>query len=411
MTFFQGRGSDPAIERVDAGFVNSIPSVSVTVTIPDRDLLAKLVSFPSISGGNDAELVDFVCDYLDRPGLSVERVPSSDGTRCNLLISAGSLRDDRNGLALCGHLDVVPADEPGWTSDPFTLVDRDGKLFARGACDMKASVAIAMNILVNASTRSLKHPLVGVFTFDEELGSLGAQQLVMATRSRLPLPLDCIIGEPTSLKPVRMHKGHLKLRITITGKAAHSGAPHLGINAIEPAGEIITQLTALRHEHAQFRNEQSERFREVPFPVLCVARIRGGEAINVIPERCEIDVGVRLMPGMQSADAIAEVQDIVSAVRGSAHVDLSIVNDNPPMLCERTPLVETLSAVANCTEDVGVSFASDAGVLQRDLGMRCVLFGPGTIDIAHRPDEFVPIAEFEQCSAIVAKLAHRWCEA
>src|SRR5690606_21706686 len=146
---------------------------------------------------------------------------------------------------------------------------------------------------------------VGLFTFDEELGSLGAQQFVKSMHDRAPLPTDCIIGEPTSLRPVRMHKGHLKLRITITGKAAHSGAPHLGVNAIEPAGELITMLAGMAQKFAEMRNGQSDCFASVPFPVLCVARIRGGEAINVIPDSCVIDIGIRLLPGMESSYGVA----------------------------------------------------------------------------------------------------------
>ena len=121
---------------------------------------------PSVSGGNDADLVAFVCDYLDAAGVAIERIPAGDGMRCNIIATAGAPRDDRKGLVLCGHLDVVPADEPEWSNDPFTLTERDGRLFGRGACDMKASVAIAMNQLVKAARRDLNHPLVGVFTFD-----------------------------------------------------------------------------------------------------------------------------------------------------------------------------------------------------------------------------------------------------
>lgn len=385
----------------------------VTVTLPDRDLLARLVAFPSVSGADhDDAIIEFVCNYLDWPGLSIELVPSADGTRRNVLITAGTLRDDRKGLILCGHLDVVPADEPNWSSDPFVLTERDGSLFGRGSCDMKPFVAMAMNQLVAASTRTLKRPLVGVFTFDEEVGAIGAQEFAKAMRSRPPLPLDCVIGEPTSLRAVRMHKGHLKLRVTITGKPAHSGSPHLGVNAIEAAGELVTKLTALAREFADFRNAQSEFFRSVPFPVLCTAKIHGGEAVNVVPERCVIDLGVRLLPGMRSEDAITKVNHIVRTIDHPARAELSIVNDNPPMLLEHgSELVSALRSLSGMSDDIGVSYATDGGPLQRDLGLRCVLFGPGTIEVAHRPDEHVPIAEFEDCSSIISKIVHRWCDA
>jgi len=383
----------------------------VTTTIPDRDLLARLVSFPSLSGPrHDHDIIEFVCSYLDRPGLQIERVPNADGTRCNIMVTAGALRDDRKGLVLCGHLDVMPADEPGWNSPPFVLTERDGKLFGRGASDMKPFVAMMMNQLAAAAVMPLKQPLVAVFTYDEEVGALGAQAFGKAMQLRSPLPFDCVIGEPTSLRAVRMHKGHLKIKIVIIGKPAHSGAPHLGINAIEAAGEIVSRLTELTQTYAGFRNEQSDCFSAVPFPVLCVARIRGGEAVNVVPERCEIDLGVRLLPGMQSEDAVASVQALVSATNHAARAEVSVVNDNPPMLLqEGSRLVTRLRELTGNTEDIGVSYASDGGPLQRDLGLHCVLFGPGTIEVAHRPNEHVPIAEFEKCAAIVTRLVHEWC--
>ena len=222
-------------------------------------------------------------------------------------MAAGPEDGDR-GLVLSGHMDVVPAESEGWNSDPFTLTRRDGSYVARGAADMKGFLALAINRLAAADIPRLRYQLVLLFTHDEETGTLGARRLVDEPGTIPPLPRAAIIGEPTSLHILRMHKGHLRLRLSLTGVPAHSGLPHLGVNAVEAAGRAIVGLSELRQALERERPSNAEHFAEVPYVTLNVARVAGGGAINVVPAECVLDLGVRLLPGMSADEMTARYE-------------------------------------------------------------------------------------------------------
>jgi acetylornithine deacetylase len=372
----------------------------------DRELLTRLVAHPTVCGRSNTDLVDFIAGCLEPAGVVVDRRDGPEPGRVNLVARVGPEPTGDAGLTLSGHLDVVPADEPDWTSDPFTLTERDGMLFGRGSCDMKGFIAVAVNAAIAAAERgSLRAPLCLVLTCDEELGAVGAQRLVRDWDDPRPLPRATVIGEPTSLQVVRMHKGHLKLRIIVEGVAAHSGSPHLGDNAVERAGAILAALTTWRAELAADRPANHEHFPAVPFTVLNIARVRGGHSINVIPDRCEIELGLRLLPG-QAPDAFREkVRTLAEAAGGR----VELINDNPPMAVPADASVHrALCGLVGQDKSLGVSFASDGGPL-RKLGLEPVLFGPGSIEDAHRPDEFVPIAELTRCRETIDLLVREMC--
>jgi acetylornithine deacetylase len=383
----------------------------VAVQISDKDLLRRLVSYDSTSTESNLPIGEFVCDYLDRPGIEVTRNHSADLSKLNVIARLGPEPDDeREGLVLCGHLDVVPATEPEWTSDPFRLEERDGCYFGRGTCDMKGFNAIAMNAFTAVDRRHMKRPLVAIFTFDEELGSLGAQRLAATWPEEQPLPRACVIGEPTSLRVVRMHKGHLTMRLRHTGQSAHSGSPHLGRNAIEPMGAVIAALSKLRAELAKRRPRTSKHFPEVPYVALNIATVSGGTARNVIPDECVVELGIRLLPGGKAETMAARVAKTVKTAAGEHEVEVEVLNDNPAMLVgEDAPIYRELCKLVEQDESVGVSYASDGGTLQRELGMDCVLYGPGTIEVAHRPDEFVPIDELQEARGTLEALIRQRC--
>ncbi len=377
--------------------------------LTDRDLLGRLVGFDSTSTSSNLPIADFVCDYLDRPGVTIVRQPGPDESKVNVVAIAGP-QESEGGLLLAGHLDVVPARESGWDSDPFRLTEIDGTYVGRGACDMKGSIALAMNIFAAADPESLNRPLALLLTYDEELGSLGAQHFASMWPDDQPLPGNVVVGEPTSLRAVRMHKGHLWLQAIVLGKAAHSGAPHLGQNAVEAGARVVTALSRLAVVFKQKRSDNSRYFSTVPFAVLNIGRINGGEAVNVIPDRCVIDVGLRLMPGMNTSAAVEWVRDAVVKADPQSRLTLTVCNDNPPMLlADDAAIHQTLCEYLGQSQSYGVSFASDAGVLS-ELGMECVLFGPGSIEVAHKPNEFVPIEELTRCREILEHLVRSFCE-
>ncbi|MHC4429844.1 MAG: acetylornithine deacetylase [Planctomycetota bacterium] len=381
--------------------------------LSDTELLERLVAFDSTSAKGDLAIADFVCEYLEPGGLEIARNESADGSRVNIVAvapaggAAASSTPDGDGLLLCGHLDVVPAEEEGWTGDPFTLRAQAGNLVGRGACDMKGSVALALNLLLEAESARLAHPLAVLLTYDEELGSLGAQRFCETWSG--PLPTQVVVGEPTSLRAVRMHKGHLTLQVTIHGKGAHSGSPHLGANAIEAAARVVQGLTRLAETLKRNRADTGRFFPAVPFTVLNVVRIHGGSAMNVVPDRCVIDLGVRLLPGANDQAIIEWIRDTVAKSAPGIRKEVEVLNNNPPLLCpEGAPVHAGLCELLGQRQSFGAGFASDAGVLSR-CGYECVLFGPGSIDVAHKPEEFVPLDELSRARATLERLIERFC--
>jgi acetylornithine deacetylase len=378
------------------------------VLLTDRDLLARLVGFDSTSSRSNLPIADFVCNYLDRSGVRVERQPGPDDTKVNVIASTGP-DAGTGGLTFSGHLDVVPAEEPGWNTKPFRMAEVEQRYVGRGTSDMKGSVALAMNLLAAADPQQLRQPLALLLTFDEELGSLGAQHFARTWPTDRQLPVNVVVGEPTSLRAIRMHKGHLWMEVTIHGTAAHSGSPHLGHNAIEAAAKVVGALSRLADVFKHKRSDNSRYFSTVPFSVLNVGRITGGSAVNVIPDRCVIDLGLRLLPGMNTEAAIEWVRDAVTKADPRSRITVTIRNNNPPMLLDTDAAIHTaLCEQLGQNQSFGVSFASDAGVLS-ELGLQCVLFGPGSIEVAHKPNEFVPIDEFNRAGVILRQLVTRFC--
>ncbi|HJU86972.1 MAG TPA: acetylornithine deacetylase [Gemmatimonadota bacterium] len=383
--------------------------------LSDVELLERLVAFDTTSSRSNLPLVDFVCECLDGRGLRIHRMPSEDGEKTNLAVVAGPARGDREGLTLCGHTDVVPALEPEWMSDPFEAARRDGAIVGRGTADMKGFLALAVGTVLDTDLDRLDRPLALLFTYDEEVGTRGARRLFESGGSPEPLPRRTIVGEPTSLIPARLHKGHLRVRVVVEGKAAHSGLPHLGRSAIEPAARVVLALGELRRALEGERPPGADAFPQVPFVAMNVGRIDGGVAANVIPDRCRIELGARLLPGMDSGEFVARVRSAVERAAGDAPWRIEVTGESPPAKLEETSdLWEWLGTEApgpahpSSPAADSVSFATDAGWLQR-LGFECAIWGPGSIEVAHRPNEFVPLSDLAAARATLGRGVDRWC--
>ncbi len=379
--------------------------------LSDAELLARLVGFDSTSRNSNLPIADFLCEYLDRPGARIARNPSADGTKTNVIAWLGPepARSDRRGLVLSGHMDVVPAEEEGWRHDPFSLADEGDRLVGRGSCDMKGFLALAANLTVEADPRSWRAPLALVLTYDEEIGTLGAKRLTESFPAAETLPRSAIIGEPTSLRVARAHKGHTKLRVTLHGTSAHSGYPHLGTNAIEPAGRVIVALTALRHRLEAETAPNRDLFPEVPYVPLNVGTVHGGSAINVVPDRCAVEVGFRPLPGITSEELIERVSRAAREAAAPFEPAIELLSDSPPMLLdEASPIHRHLCEITGQDAGASVSFATDAGWLQR-LGMDCAIFGPGSIEVAHKPNEYLPKDEFAAARGLLERTIQRFC--
>jgi acetylornithine deacetylase len=375
--------------------------------LSDPELLARLVAVDSTSHLSNLPFARVVADYVARPGVRIDLLPSPDGTKANLLVRAGPEETD-GGLTLCGHMDTVPADEPGWRSDPFTLTQNGDRLVARGAADMKGFLALSANRLAAIGPARLRRPLALLFTYDEETGTHGARRFA-ESGDRPSLPRDVVIGEPTRLGAVRLHKGMLRLQLTFHGVAAHSAYPHIGRNAIEPAGRAIVALSGLRAELEAERPPNGEHFPQVPFVALNVGTVAGGRAANIVPDRCVVQLGIRLLPGTGAEEVTERVRQTVRRALPDEAFELDHISLSPAMmLAEAADLHRELCEELGQRESRSVNFATDAGWLQQ-AGFRCVLFGPGNIEDAHRANEYVPVADLLQAGEVLERLIARRC--
>ena len=383
--------------------------MSEPARLSDAALLERLVGFDTTSRLSNLPLVEFISEYLDRPDVTITRLASPDGAKANLVVRAGPESGDGGGLTLCGHMDVVPAEEPDWNSDPFILTRAGDTLVGRGAADMKGFLALAINRIAALDPARLRRPLALLFTYDEEVGTVGARHFAESTDASIPIPLDVVIGEPTSLRVVRLHKGMMRLQLAFHGKAAHSGFPHLGRNAIEPAARAIAALAGLRATMELERPAHGEHFPEVPYAALNIGVVQGGSAANVIPDRCTVQLGIRLLPEMRGEDVAERVREAVARALPEERFDLTMPSRSPPMMLdEGAALHRELSTLVGQAGTESVAFATDAGWLQR-AGYRCVLFGPGDIRVAHRANEFVPIADLERAGTVLDELIGLRC--
>jgi acetylornithine deacetylase len=273
---------------------------------------------------------------------------------------------------------------------------------------MKGFLALAANRLAALDPARLRRPLALLFTYDEEVGTVGSRRFAESAE-RPAIPRDVVIGEPTEVRAVRLHKGMLRLRLTFHGVAAHSAYPHLGRNAIEPAGRAIAALADLRAELERERPAHGEHFPQVPFAALNIGTVAGGSAMNVVPERCVVQLGIRLLPEMSVESVTERVREAVRRALPDEAFDLDYISLSPAlMLAEDADLHRELRAELGQRESRSVMFATDAGWLQ-SAGFRCVLFGPGNIEVAHRPNEFVPAGDLVRAGEVLEALIARRC--
>jgi acetylornithine deacetylase len=373
------------------------------------ELYARLVGLDTTSARSNLHAIDLLAASLERPDAELRRIPSPDGNKANLFARLGPPVDPatRDGLILCGHTDCVPAGEPEWTVEPFALTDRGDRWLGRGTADMKGFVALAATLAAEVDPTSLRAPLGLLFTYDEEVGMLGAREVVRQWPADEALSRACVIGEPTSLAVVRLHKGHLKLRVTLTGKTAHSGTPQHGENAIEKTAPVVAALAALRRELATESPLLTEYFPEAPFVPLNVATIAGGVAINVVPDRCVVELGFRPLPGSDVEGLRARVEAAIRAAAPEATIELAGYSE-PLETDDEAPVHRFLCDLVGQRASRGAPFATDGGPLGA-LDLDTVIWGPGSIEVAHRADEWMPKADFHRCAELLPALVDRFC--
>ncbi|WP_103333717.1 acetylornithine deacetylase [Pseudotabrizicola formosa] len=381
----------------------------MTNPLSARQILDQLVSFPTVSRDTNLPLVDWVEGYLASQGITAHRHWNEDRTKAGLFAHAGPLVP--GGVILSGHTDVVPVDGQAWTSDPWVVTERDGRLYGRGTCDMKGFDALAIWALAEAHRRGLRRPLQIALSYDEEIGCMGAPPLIAALQSEYPKAALAIIGEPSRMKAVNGHKGGAGYRVHLRGFEVHSSLLPQGVSAIMEAARLIMWANDRNAENAAKPASAVAALFDPPFTTLHTGMISGGTAHNITAADCRYVMEFRVVPGEAPEDwcqafeaEVAALRSAMQAVRPEADVVLERFFDVPPLVPEADGEAEAL--VRRLTGDNAthvVSYGTEAGHFQA-AGISSLVCGPGDIAQAHQADEYLEIAEFQAGQAFMEKL-------
>ncbi len=375
-----------------------------------REMLERLVGFDTTSRNSNLELIAFVETYLSAHGVSCRLIANEDDTKANLFATIGPA-DRAGGIVLSGHTDVLPVDGQDWTSDPFAVVEREGRLVGRGTSDMKGFIASALAHVPEFLARGPQIPVHLALSYDEEVGCLGVRPMIDAVIRTLPKPQVVIVGEPSSMKVVNAHKGIQSYVTKVTGLEFHSSQTHQGVSAIQYAAELITFLMKLADEMRE-RGDATGRFRP-PYTTISVGTIKGGSAVNIIPRSCTFGWECRPLPDLDPEEIITrftafaerEVLPRMRAVYPQAGIETSVRARSPGLAPEEGSPAETLvMKLAQCNSAEAVSYNTEAGLFQL-ADIPTVVCGPGSIDQAHKPDEFIELSQLAECDRFMMRLA------
>jgi acetylornithine deacetylase len=371
-------------------------------------LLADLIGFDSTSSRSNRPLIDHAAAYLASFGIEAQVLPSPDGEKASLWATIGPPID--GGLVLSGHSDVVPVEGQPWSTDPFTMDIRDGRAFGRGTADMKGFIACALAAAPCFRDAGLQRPVHIALTYDEEIGCIGAPKLLDWLSRQSPRPAMALIGEPTSMAVVNAHKGALFVRTTFTGVEAHSSMSHLGVSAIELAAAAVGLLKRIEGELAE--RHRDDRF-EPARSTISVNRIGGGTATNILAGQAWFDWDLRFLPAIDPDAVVADFtarldSEIIAPARAlhpSVAASVKISAAVPPLAPESDGAAEILAKrVLGTNATRAVSYVTEAGQFQQ-AGLSSVVIGPGSIDQAHKADEYIALDQLARCDDFLARLA------
>jgi len=372
------------------------------------EVLEALVGFDTTSRNSNLDLIGWVEAYLDRLGVAHERIPDRSGKKSNLWATIG--RTDAPGYILSGHTDVVPVDGQSWASDPFRLTKRDGRLYGRGSTDMKGFVACCLAAVPDMLARPLGRPIHLAFSYDEEVGCIGVRDIIAQLENAPVKPAACFVGEPTCMQVVIGHKGKRSMQATVRGHTVHSSLAPLGVNAVEYAARIISKIRDIAERLE--REGARDPLYDVPHSTGHTGFVHGGTALNIVPDMCNFEFEFRSIaaddPGVWVDEVVAYARDVLEpkmkAVAPAAGIELRERSAFPGL--DTSPASEIVSlskAWAGRNDHAKVAFGTEAGGYSA-AGILSVVVGPGSIDQAHKADEFVAVSELEKCGVFLDRL-------
>jgi len=376
-----------------------------------EEILARLVAFDTTSTKSNLQLIDFVRNLLDDHAIESQLVHNDDHSCANLYATIGP--DDRGGVMLSGHTDVVPTSGQDWHSDPYQLRTEDKLLFGRGSCDMKGFIACVLAGLPHIAAERLQTPIHLAFSYDEEIGCIGARKLVDSMAGFEVRPRLGLIGEPTNMSMVLGHKGKVSFRVTVSGLSCHSAYISNGVNAVEYAAELITFIRSMNTRAQQNLTDPSYT---VPHTTFHVGNINGGTALNIVPRQCEFEFEIRNLPQEDLDSLVHEIRHYANDVLlvdmqsryPQSEIRFTETSCYPGLHTDPASAVIAYTRAINPIDEVGdnVSFGTEAGLFD-SIGINSLVCGPGSIDQAHKPDEFVSREQMQYCDQMIENFVHR----
>ena len=379
------------------------------MTTRSVDLLTRLLAFDTVSSQSNLALIGFVQQLLEAHGIATRLFHDATGGKANLFASVGPV--DQPGLLLSGHTDVVPVEGQQWTVPPFAATHREGRIYGRGSCDMKGFIACAVNAMLLADASTLKRPLQLALSYDEEIGCVGVRDLIDSLRMAPIKPFLCLVGEPTGMQLALGHKGKAALRACCHGQEGHSALAPQSVNAIHLASDLIGLLRTKQSELVL--NGARDAAYAVPYTTLHVGKIAGGKALNIVPNFCEVDFEIRTIAADNPDRMVQELREqcevIVERAKATspvAAIDLEWVNAYPGLdTPAQEPSVRWLhQLLGSDTPVTKVAFGTEGGLFAEALGVPVAVCGPGYIEHAHKPDEFVALEQLHRCDELLGTL-------
>jgi acetylornithine deacetylase len=375
-----------------------------------RDILARLISFDTVSANPNMDLMVFVRDLLAGAGIEAVLIPDASGAKANLFATVGPAGA---GVMLSGHTDVVPVAGQTWTKPPFAATEADGRIYGRGAADMKGFVACAIAAMLAAAGRDLRTPLHLALSYDEEIGCLGVRSLIDMLALAPQRPAMCIVGEPTGMQVATGHKGKIALRATCVGREGHSALAPMALNALHLAADFVVAVRGIQADVAAHGLQDGDY--DVPYSTLHVGKMQGGVQVNIVPNLAVIDWEIRSLAGEDVAGLIARVQAAADAIVAPLMTDFP----EAAIIIERlwdypglgTPtdagVVRFVQSLMGANGTMKVAFGTEGGLFSQRLGIPTVICGPGSMAQGHKPDEWVSLEQLARCETMLGALLDR----
>jgi len=381
----------------------------MTDTATTLSILETLVSFDSTSRNSNIPLADWIVAYLARHGVETEVFVSPEGDKHNLFATIGPR--DVAGYVLSAHTDVVPVDGQAWATDPFRLTIKDGKAYGRGACDMKGFLACTLAMVPEMARGTLRRPIHLAYSYDEEVGCTGVRGMLEPLSKREPKPLAAFIGEPSSMQVIVGHKGGQRVLVRVSGKAAHSSLAPRGVNAVEWGARLVARIKDMAE--AQERDGARDPLYDVPHSTLHVGIFEGGTSPNIVPHAATISFECR---NISADDPMAYIGEIMRYAREELEPRMRSIDPAAGFAFELRPSLPALETtpdhaavtlakrLAGRNDHAKVAYGTEASLFQEMAGIPSVVIGPGDIEQAHKPDEWIALSELERCNGFISRL-------